>query len=235
MSDEAQAADATDDADASAGADKGQAKPEKEQTTLAADASADEGSDKGDEADAKDDADADPGKGKDDADDKDQETEGEDQPYKAFELPEGMELDEKALEAATPIFTELGLSQENAQKVISMYADLQQAQHDSVMETWTATQKEWRDACEGHKELGGDNLDASQTLVAKGIDAMFSKERAAEYRAHLNESGYGNNPFMFEVLAFVGKLVSEDGYVAAGAAHSDKTQAEVMFPDMNQA
>src|SRR3546814_17263573 len=64
----------------------------------------------------------DPAEGKDDTD-----PEGAPEAYEAFAVPDGMELDQAALDRFSPKFKELGLSQEKAQAQVSLYAEHIQA------------------------------------------------------------------------------------------------------------
>lgn len=175
--------------------------------------------------------------------DKDEDVKGEGAPeeYETFTLPEGMELDDKVLEAATPLFKELGLNQGAAQKVVDLYNDLQAQQSNALAESWANTQEEWVKGINEHKEFGGAGLEGNLAHIGRAIDTVFGKaptrpeegakeEAITAFNAHPNTqfrealaiTGAGNHPRLFEFMVKVGKSMSEDGISTGGGFGGDK-------------
>jgi hypothetical protein len=172
--------------------------------------------------------------GEDDGSGEKVEGEGDDQnetpeEYKDFNLPEGFEaLDETLLADAIPLFKESGLSKEQAQKYIDIYAKTIQSQSETRSQAFTDLNNNNIKAIKEHPTLGGSNLDGSLVHVARAIDAVMGKN-AAVFRDMLDQTGLGNQPMMFELLAKVGKSVGEDGNVTGGKTSVKTSQAEVMY------
>lgn len=243
MTDETQTSDAQDSTNASAD----------EQSQVTTDTQAEDNADASAEdqsSDTAENTDADAGAEKGEADDGEGEDGGEGVPeqYEAFNLPEGMELDESALADADPLFKELGLTQAQAQKAIDVYASIIQKQSDGRIEAYEAAQKESQKAIIEHPEYGGDKLDESMSVVGKLFDEVFGpmpeapksgdeKSLAAyaenpqvKFRQALDASGMANSPELFELFVKVGGLVGEDTFVRGGNASSDKRDlAEILY------
>lgn len=150
--------------------------------------------------------------------------------YGDFTMPDGVEVDKAKLEAISPVFKELNLSQEGAQKLVDFYAKTVAETQNANAEAWKATRETWKVAAKADKEIGGEQYDAQVGLAKKGL-AHFGTPELADY---LDTYGGGDNPEVIRFLARVGSIVTEDtvkfGKVATPAATSDPAAA--MFPSM---
>lgn len=150
-------------------------------------------------------------------------------------LPEGMSIDEAALEAATPVFRELGLSNAGASKVAGLYAEhvlpgvmeRAQGQFKENLETQIADQRTaWQDetlkAVKGEVELKtstGDKIDfggASVKQVQQSAARAIDRVAPAGFREFLDETGLGQHPAMVAFAYQVGQLVAEDTDAGGG-------------------
>lgn len=153
-------------------------------------------------------------------------------------VPEGMDVDTGLLDALTPTFKELGLSQEKVQKLVDKFAPAVQAsakaQHDVMM-------KQYHEQIEGWGKETRDMLGAEPAKAlapaAKFISTFAGKE-AAEFRSLLNETGLGNHPLMVKVLIAAGKALSPDGFVDGGSGpmsgDSDEATVAKHYPSMHK-
>lgn len=149
--------------------------------------------------------------------------------------PEGFEkLDEEAVNAATPVFKELGLSNEQANKlipVVGAYAKRIVEQRDQqLLGTILEQRKDWLEAAKKDPEIGGSNWDASLGAGAKALDQLgFPK--GSPLRVALNESGFGNHPELIRFMAKVGKAIGEDSDFVRGdqGGKDKKTDAELFY------
>jgi hypothetical protein len=146
-----------------------------------------------------------------------------------LKAPEGMELDAAALEAATPIFKELGLSGEQAQKLADIYAAQMAAVVQRQRETWTQQHEGWVSTMKADPEFGGEKFAASIGTIAKAIDGLMGSEAKA-FREMLDLTGAGNHPQMARLLYRVGKALGEDGLVRGDAAAQPRSAAEILYP-----
>lgn len=150
--------------------------------------------------------------------------------YEAFTLPEGVQLDEAAVAKVTPIFKDLGLTQEQAQKLVSQYADLQAEAAKQQLAGFNQTKKDWAAAIKADPEYGGDKL--TQTLGA--AKAVLNKFGDATLRSDLKEWGWANHPGLIRLLASVNAHLSEDTLVNGDAAAQSPPTSEArrLYPNM---
>jgi len=150
--------------------------------------------------------------------------------------PEGFEkLDEETVAAATPVFKELGLTNEQANKLVPVAGEFAKkiiAERDQqfigqIMEQ----RKSWLEEAKADKEIGGANWDASLADAGRALDRLgFPK--GSPLRVSLDESGYGNNPELVRLLARAGKAIGEDTDFVRGdaaAAVKPKDDRELFY------
>lgn len=126
--------------------------------------------------------------------------------YADFTLPEGMELDSAALEQATPLFKELGLNQEQAQKVVSRYAELVQAGSQKQIDDFNQTLTDWGNQAKSDSEYGGENFDKNLKIAQSAV----TKYGTPELKKVLDDFGVGNHPEMIRFMVRVGATLQED-------------------------
>jgi hypothetical protein len=122
-----------------------------------------------------------------------------------FAAPEGQELDANALSVFEPIAKELGLTQEQAQRLVDIYPQIQQQQ----AEAWSKQIADWGEQVKADKEIGGDKFNASVGAAQRALDQFGNPE----LREYLNASGLGNHPALVRFCAKVGKSMAEDSFV----------------------
>lgn len=161
-------------------------------------------------------------------------------PPEKYELtaPEGMTLDDEAVQMADPVFRELNLTNEQAQKLMPIAGEFAQragaaalAKHQlDQAQTVTAMRREWLENAKGDAEIGGANWDGTVSLAAKGLDALgFTKGHP--FRALLDETGFGNHPEMIRAMRRVGERVGEDTFERGGSGDAKpKSDRELFYP-----
>jgi hypothetical protein len=138
-----------------------------------------------------------------------------------FKAPEGVEqLDPQALAVFEPIAKELGLSQEQAQKLVDIYPQIQQQQ----AEVWSKQVTDWGEQVKADKEIGGDKLTASVGQAQKALD-QFGTPALREY---LHTSGLGNHPELVRAFAKVGKMMSEDKIIMPNQG-GQRSAADILY------
>lgn len=122
--------------------------------------------------------------------------------YADFKLPEGVQLDKAMVDKALPLFKELNLSQENAQKLVTFQAESVKAEIAARQASSETLIKGWRE--ESMKSLG-PNAKQELAFAGKTLDAFGSPE----LRQELTQSGFGENPRLVSMLVKIGKMMSE--------------------------
>ena len=140
-----------------------------------------------------------------------------------FNLPEGMEMDTVMVEKAEPLFKDLGLSQEQADKVVELYAGQIQTQAEAYQKTIEG----WKD--ETIKTLGS-TWQAELSVATRFID----KYGTEEVRTVLNDTGLGNHPEVVKMFIKAGKAFGNDSF-PTGTNKNTPTDPEraarKMFPN----
>ncbi|MGA3686205.1 peptidase [Serratia bockelmannii] len=137
-----------------------------------------------------------------------------------FTPPEGQELDANALAVFEPIAKELGLSQEQAQKLVDIYPQIQQQQ----AEAWSKQVADWGEQVKADKEIGGDKFNASVGAAQRALDQFGN----TELREYLNASGLGNHPALVRFCAKVGKAMAEDTFVVPNQG-GQRSAADILY------
>lgn len=153
----------------------------------------------------------------------------------AYDLtpPEGWEgLDPALLETAAPVFKELGLSNEAANKLMPLAGAVYSkatADVEGAMTAAAAAQKaDWARASKADPAFS--DWAGTVELSAKGLDAMGFAE-GHPFRVLLNETGLGNHPDMVRVFRQLGELSSEGTFVAGGAAAEKIDPLKRLYPN----
>jgi hypothetical protein len=159
-------------------------------------------------------ADDDAPKGDDDAPKGDDEpkVEGAPEEYAEFTLPEGIELDTEITDQFKGVAKELNLTQEQAQRVVELGAQMRQRDAEAII----ATRQEWLDQSKSDTEFGGDKLDASLGVAKRAISA-FGNDAFVQL---LNQTGLGNHPEFIRFAMKAGKAVAEDEVITSGNKQS---------------
>lgn len=173
---------------------------------------------------------------KDDADEKSKDGETDDdkdsgapENYGDFELPEGMELDEKAMEQFVPIAKELDLSQEQAQKLVTLYSNQIKAQVDMQEETYSTIRNDWVKEVKADKEIGGEKFNENVATAREAVKTFGSDELTDM----LNTTGLGDHPAVVKFFYKVGKAMKDDSIVHGGRAPAARDRAKILFPNQN--
>lgn len=169
------------------------------------------------------------------ADDKsgDDTTGGEDdgttpESYSDFTLPEGVELDAALLEKAAPIFKELGLSQDAAQKLVDFQAEMVKEGEQSQTDAFNTLVEGWQKDSKNDKEFGGDKFDESIATALLTID----KFGTPEFKELMEDHGVGNHPEMIRFMLKIGTLLKEDVPGGFSAATSEKKdRVSTLYPN----
>lgn len=141
-----------------------------------------------------------------------------------FTMPEGMELDTALAEKVDPVLRELGLSNEQANKLASTFAEYRVSESQRQSDAYAQQVEDWGKAARDDKEYGGaafeTNVAAAQTAIGK-----FG---TPELKALLAD-GLGNHPELIRFCVRVGKAIGEDGGVDTSKSATPRDPASVLF------
>lgn len=156
-----------------------------------------------------------------------------------IQLDDGQALDSEALEVVEPILRELGLDNDQANKLAKAWPGLQEKMAArfaaQVEETQVAElnrlSTEWEGQSIADTEIGGapEVMGPKMALAAKARDKFASPE----LRKLLTATRLGNHPEVLRLFWNVGRTVSESSFVRGdAAAQVAKADHEKIYPDM---
>jgi hypothetical protein len=167
-------------------------------------------------------------------------TEGAPEKYVDFTLPEGRTVNKAMLEKALPIFKDLNLSQEQAQKLVAFQTEIDAANAAS----YEAVRTGWRNEVVKDSTIGNgtDGLNvATNENIGKVIQSLPETQRQP-FKDMMNITGVGDNPVMIRALNHLAQFVTEPkpvngkgpsplGQVEPGKSATPSI-AKAMFPNL---
>ena len=150
-----------------------------------------------------------------------------------------IELDPVLMEAATPVMKEIGLTNEQANKLAPLAVKVQEQMLKAQADNFAAMKSDWAKEAKADPEIGGKNWTETESFAAKALDtfgAASAKDAEGnetnEFRLLLNESGLGNHPVMLKMFRRIGEKLGEDStFARSEAAPSKKSREEILYPD----
>jgi len=125
--------------------------------------------------------------------------------YTDFEVPEGFQVSEEILDDFKGTARELKLSQENAQKLISLHSSVVQKQREQDLKLVEETQTHWLQELKKSKSLTEGDFNKNLRTAGKALTAHFNEEAVG----FLKQTGLLNNPSIVEGLFNIGKQIAE--------------------------
>jgi len=144
--------------------------------------------------------------------------------YTDFVLPDGFEYDQAIAADFKSVAKELGLKQDQAQKLVDFYAKQYQAQ----VQAFQKQIQDWAEQAKKDPVIGGADFDKNIGVAVKALD----KFGTPELRQVLDNTGLGNHPEVIKFFYNVGKAISEDGFIEGSRKDAPKSAAEILYPSM---
>ena len=143
-----------------------------------------------------------------------------------MEFPEDVVVDKDIKEKFIATVKELGLSSEQAQKIVDLQVEL--AKKSSAQ--FDADQLKWRQECKDDTDFGGDKFDESLVLAKKAMDKFGSPE----LKGLLEATGFGDHPQVFKLMTNIGRAMGEADFLEGrtNLSNDDRETADVLFDDM---
>lgn len=148
-----------------------------------------------------------------------------------FKLPDGLTMDAAGLAKYEATFRDLGLTNDQAQRLIGQYAEQVVEQNKQLEAELTKQTEAWTNEIKGDPEFGGSKFDATVATAQKAIGHFGSPE----LKQWLEVTGAMNHPGLVKAFARIGKAMSEDTFNrpntnVPGAA---KPTHERMYPNQS--
>jgi hypothetical protein len=155
--------------------------------------------------------------------------------YADWKLPEGFTLDKTAAAEAAPLFKELGLTQEQGQKLVDFYSKNMLASAKSANEAFSTTRKDWVDSLKADPVLGKDLSSGKVTRAVNGaLETLQNPKLVADFKEAMDQSGMGDNPAFVRVMYALASKLTEGTYVQGQPTKGNArpTAAAAIFPNL---
>lgn len=134
-----------------------------------------------------------------------------------LKLPKDSTFGQDLIDTTAATARSLGLSNENAQKLLDSFATEHQKQLQTALSShqqggaeWTKRVETWEAQIEKDPELGGEKLRANAAMGNRVLKTFFPKT-VSDF---LIETGYGSHPDVLRALLKIGKAMGEDKLIA---------------------
>jgi hypothetical protein len=131
--------------------------------------------------------------------------------YAEFKVPEGFELASEVSKEAGGLFKEMGLNQEQAQKLVDFYVTKNQESAEQPFKAYENLRKEWVDQVKADPEIGsrdGMKAEVRQT-ISRGLDAIGNPALVKEFKDAMDLTGAGDHPAFIKAFHALAKMVTE--------------------------
>lgn len=162
--------------------------------------------------------------------------------YADFTAPEGYTIDKALIDKALPMFKEMGLTQEQAQQLVSLQVEREIAAAKGPQEAYETLRSDWRKEVLADSTLGanGKLLPEVSANIAKVVDSL-GPEMAKSFREVMDITGVGDHPTFVRALNALAANIAEGKHVTGknpsphGQTAPDakpKSIANAMFPNL---
>ena len=134
------------------------------------------------------------------------------EPEYNFTMPEGVEMDQAAIEQFIPIAKELGLTPEAAQKIVDIQANQVVAARKAHETAVNTARDAWVKEISSDPELGGEKLQETLYIANQGLESLGDIGLAKL----LSETGFGDHPIFIRAFHKIGLMHGDDKAVFGG-------------------
>lgn len=138
-----------------------------------------------------------------------------------FTAPAGMELDADAVAKFEPIARDLNLTNEQANKLVALQAELVAAQTQANIQQVA----EWVSTAKADPDIGGAQFDASLSHARKAVDFFGTPQLKEDF----DRLGFGNHPELFRAFVKIGRAMAEDKFETGQPAQKPVSQADRLY------
>ena len=159
-----------------------------------------------------------------------------------FKAPEGYEIDAKVVADAEPIFKELGLTNEQGQKLVDIYAKHSVETANQAQKAYEDFRTDLRNKVVADPAIGDGKEGLRPEVkanIARAIDSVGDAKAVTALKEALDLTGAGDHPAILGAFNALGKLLSEGTAVRAGGVAPVKAPgtgprnaAQALFPNL---
>lgn len=143
-----------------------------------------------------------------------------------IEFAEGTQVDDGLLAGFKTVAHELGINQEQAQKLAGFYEAQIKGMNATALEARTKqaveTEQGWLKEIKGMPDFDSQKASADRAME------QFGNPELVEL---LNQTRLGSHPTIFKFVAEVGKALAEPGFVRSKDGAGERSLAEKLYPN----
>ena len=136
-----------------------------------------------------------------------------------FKVAEGQTISAETVEKISPVFKELGLNNEQAQKLYDLHQELSKQALDAPLKTYEKMRTDWRAEVVNDRQIG-DGREGLSPSAKQDINAAFqaigNDRLVEEFKEAVNLTGAGDHPAFLRAFAALGKNFREGQFVKPG-------------------
>jgi len=145
-----------------------------------------------------------------------------------FKYPEGYQVDDTALTEYSTAFKELGLTNEQAQRLVDMDAKRSAGSNEAAVAAQAKQVETWIGELKNDPQFGGAQFEANVGIANKALGAFGSPELTQFFK----ESGLGNHPLLVKAFHNIGKQMGEGSiHKTTSDQPAERSIAERMYPN----
>lgn len=162
-----------------------------------------------------------------------------------FKAPEGYTYTPESIEKATGLFKEVGLTQDQASKLMDMYAgevlEARKGFEEAGAKAIKDMNDQWIAETKADKDIG-NKLPEVKTTIAKALDSLGDAGLVKAFRETMDATGIGNNPHFVKAFYRLAQSVTEGAHVAGrgpsehgqskNGLATKPTAAQSMYPNL---
>lgn len=148
-----------------------------------------------------------------------------------LKAPEDFELPEGAMEKFTESAKDLGLSNEQAQKLLDREIALSKEYRESSQTQIREQIIAWGEQVRSDPEIGGERFDRAMHDARSALDKLGTDS----LKQLLKESGYGSHPEVVRLFSKIGGMLREDDTLLGSSPKprpTEKSTEEKLYPSM---
>lgn len=153
-----------------------------------------------------------------------------------FEAPDGIDVDQEALDQFAKLAKELDISPEAYQKIVEHDLERSQKANEAAVAEWNSRVQGWKDASKTDKEIGGDDFPESKQLAQSSINQFADDDFRALMKSPTADNPNGlaliNHPAVMRFLARVGKVIADPSIITGDAATPSEEAHDRLYPTM---
>ena len=157
--------------------------------------------------------------------------------YEAFEIPEGIQVNEEGLTEFKTLAKELNLSQKGAQRLVDFQMQMNARQAEQAVQAYQDQQTEWLKALKSDPEIGGNDFAKKQAQARKVVEKYADDDFKQRYSAwdaenNPNGTGLGNDPVLVRMFYKIAQDVLPDDPPSGNrgdAPQTEKSRVERLY------